>query len=284
MDTSSLSAHLPPKLQGSRESERKLRSRKVREETNLLITSNDTLRILEIQRNKITNMEISSKIEELAKKKCILKNKTEDELQSRSKTIISNSSKVSDAHNLVPQARLPVKNITARPFIYKNKTNSSKIRRKRRENHGENPPDHLMSVMSAEVEPVPANKAYEPSISFSHNRYQSFSARNPDPQTYQIDSSPFSYKAKQRSNTPSFKLPPLFSNVGRDHHQSHYPSRFGPPASTPLPSFDMSTPSNITAQQGSNTFLLCRIRNLSNQSVSNELFTKIDYVKKYTST
>uniref|UniRef100_A0A6A7G031 Limbic system-associated membrane protein n=1 Tax=Hirondellea gigas TaxID=1518452 RepID=A0A6A7G031_9CRUS len=105
-------------------------------------------------------------------------------------------------------------------------------------------------------------------IHFSNNLHQYFTARSSNSQTYDIDSSPFSYRKTYRPSSKDIRLPPLFSHSSLEHHLSHYPSRFGPPTSTPLPSFDSSTPSNISAQHGSNTFLLCMIHNLSNQSVS----------------
>ena len=114
-------------------------------------------------------------------------------------------------------------------------------------------------------------KGLQDSFFYSNNLQESFSAQHSNPRTSPIDSPFISHINKHLEDAQGFNLPVLLSHSPSEPHSSHYPSRFGPPTSTPLPSFDTTTPSNISAQHGSNVFLLCKIRNLANQSVSNNV-------------
>ncbi|KAF2368065.1 Immunoglobulin V-set domain [Trinorchestia longiramus] len=107
-------------------------------------------------------------------------------------------------------------------------------------------------------------------VSFANHNHQSLSARSTEARFHQIDSSHFSSPGRFRSNSGelSFNLPPLFSGPPPPHHPSRFPPPYAAPSVPPLPEFDSSTPTNISAQHGSNIFLQCTIRNLSNQSVS----------------
>lgn len=107
-------------------------------------------------------------------------------------------------------------------------------------------------------------------VSFSNHNHQSFSATDTDARYHQISSSRFSSKERFHSDidSPTFNLPPLFAPPSSSHHPVHFPTHYGSPSAPPPPEFDSTTPTNISAQHGSNTFLICRIRNLSNQSVS----------------
>ena len=109
-------------------------------------------------------------------------------------------------------------------------------------------------------------KMIQDPIKFSSKHHQQFSVQRLSRRAYRADTS--SQIKKARYDIDSFNLPVLRTHSHTDHPPPRFHSDSAPTPSNPSPSFDPSTPTNITVQQGSNAFLSCKIIDLSNHSVS----------------
>ncbi|KAA0186347.1 hypothetical protein HAZT_HAZT011379 [Hyalella azteca] len=104
--------------------------------------------------------------------------------------------------------------------------------------------------------------------SYAHRQYETLAVKNSDSRIHKTDYSGIASRDNHRSAVvePNFNLPSLFPDFSSSHRPSRFPPPYGTPSPPPIPEFGSSTPTNISAQHGSNIFLQCRIKNLSNQS------------------